>query len=66
MKLSIILITIVTIFLSCKHQNKIDEKNNSIKQDTLRYDNEIHLKNIKQLTFGGDNAEHIGVLMIQN
>lgn len=25
--------------------------------DTLRYDNEVHLQNIKQLTFGGDNAE---------
>ncbi len=25
--------------------------------DTLRYESEIHLKNLKQLTFGGDNAE---------
>jgi dipeptidyl aminopeptidase/acylaminoacyl peptidase len=25
--------------------------------DTLAYDGEIHLKNIQQLTFGGDNAE---------
>lgn len=25
--------------------------------DTLRYEQETHLKNIKQLTFGGDNAE---------
>jgi Tol biopolymer transport system component len=25
--------------------------------DSLRYDDEIHLKNIRQLTFGGDNAE---------
>jgi len=25
--------------------------------DTLRYDNEVHLKNVRQLTFGGDNAE---------
>lgn len=25
--------------------------------DTLRYPEEIHLKNIRQLTFGGDNAE---------
>ena len=25
--------------------------------DTLRYANEVHLKNIRQLTFGGDNAE---------
>lgn len=26
-------------------------------QDTLRYPQEVHLKNVKQLTFGGDNAE---------
>lgn len=25
--------------------------------DTLRYENEVHLKNLRQLTFGGDNAE---------
>lgn len=25
--------------------------------DTLRYEKEVHLKNIQQLTFGGDNAE---------
>lgn len=25
--------------------------------DSLRFENEVHLKNIKQLTFGGDNAE---------
>ncbi len=25
--------------------------------DSLRYDSEVHLKNIRQLTFGGDNAE---------
>jgi len=29
----------------------------SEKKDNLRYENESHLKNIKQLTFGGDNAE---------
>jgi hypothetical protein len=25
--------------------------------DSLRYENEIHLRNIRQLTFGGNNAE---------
>ncbi len=25
--------------------------------DTLRYEGEVHLKNVRQLTFGGDNAE---------
>tara|TARA_Y100001978_G_scaffold203377_1_gene228720 strand:+ start:520 stop:1617 length:1098 start_codon:yes stop_codon:yes gene_type:complete len=57
MKLSFIFIAIITIFYSCKNQNKIVENNNQIEKNTLRYENEIHLKNIKQLTFGGDNAE---------
>ena len=26
-------------------------------EDTLRYAQEVHLKSVKQLTFGGDNAE---------
>lgn len=26
-------------------------------EDTLRYEQEVHLKNLRQLTFGGDNAE---------
>jgi Tol biopolymer transport system component len=26
-------------------------------KDTLRYDQEVHLSNLRQLTFGGDNAE---------
>jgi len=30
---------------------------NSTVSDTLRYEEETHLKNIRQLTFGGDNAE---------
>lgn len=34
-------------------QGKLDE----IQTDTLRYPEEKHLRNIRQLTFGGDNAE---------
>src|ERR1700752_1908988 len=30
---------------------------NSFAQDSLRYPEEHHLKNMKQLTFGADNAE---------
>lgn len=29
----------------------------TVKSDTLRYDQEKHLSNLRQLTFGGDNAE---------
>jgi Tol biopolymer transport system component len=32
-------------------------KSPSVQADTLRYPEETHLKNIQQLTFGGDNAE---------
>ncbi len=35
------------LFLNCAQQ----------KEDTLKYEQETHIKNIKQLTFGGDNAE---------
>jgi Tol biopolymer transport system component len=36
--------------------NSQSEKNNSSK-DSLRYDGEVHIRNIRQLTFGGNNAE---------
>jgi dipeptidyl aminopeptidase/acylaminoacyl peptidase len=29
----------------------------AVQVDTLRYPQEVHLKNVRQLTFGGDNAE---------
>ena len=34
-----------------------EDKTVNVPKDSLRYDEEIHLKNLKQLTFGGDNAE---------
>ena len=46
--------TLVT--LSCSQKpNEANEETTTA--DTLRYADEKHLKNIKQLTFGGDNAE---------
>ncbi len=38
---------------SCKEKRETISEN----IDLLKYDQEVHLKNIKQLTFGGDNAE---------
>lgn len=35
----------------------IEDIETLVENDTLRYEQESHLKNIKQLTFGGDNAE---------
>jgi Tol biopolymer transport system component len=51
----ILLIAVLT-FLSCKEKKTpIVEEIESV--DTLRFEQEVHLKNLKQLTFGGDNAE---------
>jgi len=41
---------------SCKNSSKIATTAIQV-ADTLRYPEESHLKNIQQLTFGGDNAE---------
>ena len=46
------LILIVLIY-SCS--NKTNQSTNI--NNKLKYENEVHLKNIQQLTFGGDNAE---------
>jgi len=45
----------VIIFSSFKIRNILSVKQNG--DDTLRYADEKHFKNIRQLTFGGDNAE---------
>ena len=57
MKQSLIFTIIIIIFSSCNNPNQNVEKNKKIELDSLRYENEVHIKNIKQLTFGGDNAE---------
>lgn len=38
-----------------KNENSVAEYNEAA--DTLRYANEKHIRNLRQLTFGGDNAE---------
>ncbi|MEP1094786.1 MAG: hypothetical protein ABJG78_06725 [Cyclobacteriaceae bacterium] len=54
MKNLLFLFIAITVF-SCqqKSQNQTKETNS----DTLRYENESHLRNVKQLTWGGNNAE---------
>lgn len=42
--------------LSCSSGKK-ETAESETAADSLRYDDETHLRNIKQLTFGGDNAE---------
>lgn len=47
----------IAVFSSCKTSRNTDRTQSRTSQDTLRYEQEVHLKNLKQLTFGGDNAE---------
>ena len=47
-------IIILSILFSCNYSNK---SNVVSSQESLLYPKETHLKNIKQLTFNGDNAE---------
>ncbi len=43
------------LFISCgKNDNK---KTDGAEAETLKYEQEVHFKNLKQLTFGADNAE---------
>ena len=61
MKIKLSFILLLALFLGCKtsHNKKShDGKSGATKiVNTLHYPQEKHLKNIKQLTFGGDNAE---------
>ncbi|MGE0588029.1 MAG: TolB family protein [Cyclobacteriaceae bacterium] len=55
MRFSIIILAFI-LAVSCT-QKTTQETEASTTVDTLRYQDEKHLKNIKKLTFGGDNAE---------
>ncbi len=54
MKNLFLLITAIATF-SCQTNNQNSETASRV--DTLRYENEVHLRNIRQLTWGGNNAE---------
>ncbi len=47
---------LVTIY-ACVPKNDTSNTGTDTAQDTLRYEHEKHLMNMRQLTFGGDNAE---------
>lgn len=55
-KLVFLLLVSSPVFFSCSNSSRISDRGNAA-ADTLRYPEETHLKNIRQLTFGGDNAE---------
>jgi TolB protein len=66
LKLMTVSILALCFLFSCQNANSSQEgaddhtemtASEEVKTDTLRYDQEKHLKNLKQLTFGGNNAE---------
>lgn len=55
---------LIVLFASCQSQSNDSSASRtatpdieSTAFDTLKYDEEVHLANVRQLTFGGDNAE---------
>lgn len=60
-KMNKLLLSLLTILLisTCgtKNSEKTDSNSGSTKKSEIHYQQEKHLTNIKQLTFGGDNAE---------
>lgn len=56
MRYLLLLVVTSFVFLSCENERK---ETNAVPADTdsLRYEDETHLRNIRQLTFGGNNAE---------
>ena len=56
MKKLVYLLSLIALLASCGNSSKISDSVTT-QTDTLRYPEETHLKNIQQLTFGGDNAE---------
>lgn len=58
MKYLTFLFVAACLFWSCgPAQQTASTTDSSSDADSLRYPEEVHLKNIRQLTFGGDNAE---------
>lgn len=51
-----ILLLSVALISACQSKNNGNPSTNPA-ADTLRYEEETHLQNIRQLTFGGNNAE---------
>lgn len=50
-------ILIISLLAGCADSSKYDKQKVIAFKDTLKFEGETHLKNIRQLTFGGNNAE---------
>ena len=53
------ILSALLLIISCTPSNKAEatENQQEASNDTLRYEKEVHLKNVRQLTWGGNNAE---------
>lgn len=49
-------LVLIVLLAACQSKNTSSDSEN-VSADTLRYEQEVHLKSVRQLTFGGNNAE---------
>ena len=59
MKINLVLLLLVILVASCSQGKKEERMTEEVPEviDSLVYPDELHFKNLRQLTFGGDNAE---------
>ena len=58
MKFRVLSLLLITIFsVSCTYTNSRKTDKLVAGNDSLIFDEEVHFKSIRQITFGGDNAE---------
>lgn len=59
MRIVVLLLILLVISCTSRKENKNERRTSSseVKSDTLKYDDEIHIRNIRKLTNGGNNAE---------
>lgn len=50
-------LTVVLSLISFRSADRLTTNDSRLKSDTILYPEETHLRNVQQLTFGGDNAE---------
>jgi len=53
----LLIVVAITAFTSFRFDSRLTTHDSVLTKDTIQYPEETHLKNVQQLTFGGDNAE---------
>jgi TolB protein len=57
MKKAVLFISVLTVLASCKSARTGVAQSSGKDSGTVHYEQETHLRNVKQLTYGGNNAE---------